>query len=96
MSAHYSVSAPPWLKQDDVATTKPAAQPDLINHPPHYRAASGLEAIDVIEAFELGHHLGDAVAYILRADRKGDAIGDLEKAAWYIRREIERRMKVAR
>jgi hypothetical protein len=31
------------------------------------------------------------VKYIWRADLKHDAIEDLEKAVWYINREIERR-----
>lgn len=34
--------------------------------------------------------LGNAVKYIWRADHK-NGVEDLEKAAWYIRREIERR-----
>jgi len=35
--------------------------------------------------------LGNAIKYIWRADLKGNDIEDLEKAAFYIRREIERR-----
>lgn len=62
---------------------------DPVNHPPHYRRG-GLEAIDVIEAFGLGFHLGNAVKYILRAGHKGDTVEDLEKARWYIDREIAR------
>ena len=61
---------------------------DLINHPPHYIAKSGLEAIEVIEAFELSYCLGNAVKYILRAGRKESRLDDLKKAAWYIAREI--------
>lgn len=37
--------------------------------------------------------LGNAVKYIWRADLKDDAITDLEKAKWYIEREIERRKR---
>jgi len=37
--------------------------------------------------------LGNALKYIWRADLKGDAIEDLQKAVWYINREIERRSK---
>jgi hypothetical protein len=62
---------------------------DPIN-PDHYRA-NGMEAIDVIEAFGLGFHCGNAVKYILRAGRKGEAVEDLRKARWYIDREIARR-----
>lgn len=63
---------------------------DLINQPPHYRAG-GIEAIDVIEAFELGFRLGNCVKYVLRAGRKNDAIEDLRKARWYLDREIAKR-----
>lgn len=62
----------------------------VVSHPPHYKA-NGIEAIDVIEAFGLGFHLGNAVKYILRAGRKGDAVEDLKKARWYLDREISRR-----
>lgn len=63
---------------------------DMVNHPPHYKAG-GIEAIDVIEAFGLDFCCGNAVKYILRADRKGDALENLRKAAWYIARAIEKR-----
>lgn len=62
---------------------------DLVNNPPHYQSG-GIEAIDVIEAFELPYHIGSAVKYLLRAGRKDNRLMDLEKAAWYIDREIER------
>lgn len=66
------------------------SQPDPINHPPHYHAES-MEAIDVIEAFAAGNfHRGNALKYLLRAGRKGDATADLRKAIWYIEREIAR------
>jgi len=62
---------------------------DLVNHPPHYKAG-GIEVIDVIEAKELGYHLGNTVKYILRAGRKDKAteLQDLEKAQWYLNRKI--------
>lgn len=62
---------------------------DLVNHPPHYKSETGLESIDVIEAFELGFNLGNAVKYILRCNKKGNKIQDLDKAIWYLKREIE-------
>lgn len=58
------------------------------DHPTHYNV-SGMEAIDVIEAFDLGFRLGNSIKYILRAGRKGDRIEDLQKAQWYLTREIE-------
>jgi hypothetical protein len=69
---------------------------DAVNHPPHYRAANGMETIDVIESFRLGYHLGNAIKYILRCGHKGPPIEDLEKARWYLWREIGRRQKLER
>jgi Protein of unknwon function (DUF3310) len=63
---------------------------DPVNHPPHYNAhPSGVECIEIIE--HMNFCLGNAVKYIWRADEKGNAIEDLEKAEFYVRREIERR-----
>lgn len=63
---------------------------EAVNHPPHYGGESNAyEAIKVIEAHSLGFHLGNAVKYILRAGKKGGVVEDLEKASWYLRREIE-------
>lgn len=62
---------------------------DPVNAPAHYRRG-GLEAISVIEAFELSYRLGNAVKYILRAGHKGDRLEDLRKAQWYLAREISR------
>ena len=65
-----------------------------INHPTHYGGADNpYEAIKVIEAHDLGFHLGNAIKYILRAGKKGDAIEDLRKAQWYLEREILKRQK---
>lgn len=63
-------------------------EPDMVNHPDHYKSPTGLETIDVIEAFGLGFHAGNAVKYILRAGRKGDRTEDLKKARWYLNRLI--------
>ena len=46
------------------------------------------EAIDIIDDYQLGFNLGNAVKYILRAGKKGDALEDLKKAKWYIEHEI--------
>lgn len=63
--------------------------PEEVNHPTHYQG-KGIEVIDVIEAFGLSFALGNCVKYVLRAGKKGDARTDLEKAMWYLSREIER------
>ena len=48
------------------------------------------EAIKVIDAWELGFNLGNTVKYISRAGKKLDMLEDLEKASWYINREINK------
>lgn len=63
---------------------------DTVNHPPHYQGKGGLEAIDVVEAFGLGFHLGNVVKYVLRAEQK-NGMEDLKKARWYLDREICRK-----
>ena len=63
---------------------------DMINHPPHYTAhPSGVECIQITE--HMGFCIGNAVKYLWRADMKGRAIEDLEKARFYIDREIAKR-----
>jgi len=64
---------------------------DQINHPQHYTShPSGIECITITE--HMGFNLGNAIKYVWRADLKGDEIADLRKAAWYIDREIQRRL----
>lgn len=63
---------------------------EAVDHPPHYGGADNPhEAIKVIEAWGLGFNLGNTVKYISRAGKKGDALEDLKKAAWYLDREIK-------
>jgi hypothetical protein len=66
--------------------TPPATDP--VNHPPHY-TKGGIETIDFIEAKDLNYRLGNVIKYVSRAGKKdSDPIVDLEKAAWYLQREI--------
>jgi hypothetical protein len=62
---------------------------DMVNHPPHY-TSGGIETIDFIEAKGLNYHLGQVIKYVSRAGKKGDALEDLQKARWYLDREIGR------
>jgi hypothetical protein len=62
-------------------------QLDPVNHPYHYKVG-GIETIDFIEAKDLNYNMGNAVKYISRADHKGNKKQDLEKAVWYLIREI--------
>jgi len=67
---------------------------EAVNHPAHYGGADNpYEAIKVIEAWSLGFCLGNTVKYISRAGKKSAAatVEDLEKARWYLDREITRR-----
>ena len=65
---------------------------DPVNHPDHYtNHPSGVECITVTE--HMNFNLGNAVKYIWRADLKNDALEDLKKAEFYIKREIARRSK---
>jgi hypothetical protein len=65
---------------------------DAVNHPKHYtQHPSGVECIQITE--HMNFCLGNAVKYIWRADLKNDDIEDLEKAVWYVQREIRRRRK---
>lgn len=60
---------------------------DPVNHPAHYtNHPSGVECIQITQ--HMGFCLGNAVKYIWRADLKGNAIEDLEKAEFYIKQEI--------
>jgi len=63
-----------------------------INHPAHYGGQDNpYEAIKVIEAWELGFSLGNAVKYIARAGKKNADTReeDLRKAIWYLERELK-------
>jgi len=62
---------------------------EQVNSPEHYQA-NGIETIEVIEGYNLNFNLGNVIKYILRADKKGNKKQDLEKAQWYLKREIEK------
>lgn len=68
---------------------------EKVNHPSHYGGDTTYEAIKVIEAWGLDASfcIGNAVKYLCRAGRKGDRLEDLEKARWYLNREIDRLKK---
>ena len=74
--------------QNTLAITMIEPKADPVNHPAHYKVG-GVETIDFIEAKQLNYNLGDVVKYITRADHKGNRKQDLEKALWYLKREVE-------
>lgn len=69
--------------------------PDMVNHPDHYQSESGLEVIDVIDAFTKdlvgaeAFYIGNAIKYICRWKKK-NGIQDLKKAVWYLNHLIEK------
>lgn len=68
---------------------------DPVNHPTHYTShPSGIECIQVTEW--MNFNLGNAVKYIWRMGLKTDNIQDLQKARWYLDREIKRLQKMSR
>jgi Protein of unknwon function (DUF3310) len=72
-------------------TSSVKSSTDVVDHPPHYTAhPSGVECITVTE--HMNFCIGNAVKYLWRAGLKEghSAKQDLQKAAWYIQREIER------
>ena len=81
----------PELKKPLLEADTPAQ--DNVNHPSHYASDSGLEAIEVIEAFFHGNaFLANTFKYIARAGKKGGEakrLEDLRKARWYLEREIK-------
>ncbi len=65
-------------------------QINMIAHPPHYNSGS-IEVIEAIEDWKLNFHRGNAIKYTARAGKKDPSreIEDLQKAVWYLNREIE-------
>lgn len=62
---------------------------DLVNSPPHYQG-NKFEVIDIIDDFGLSFNTGNAIKYILRADKKGNQKQDLLKAIWYLEHELNK------
>jgi hypothetical protein len=80
-------SAKDALASQLITMEEPASDP--VNHPAHYKTG-GIETIDFIEAKELNYNMGNAVKYISRAEHKGNKRQDLEKAVWYLNRELNK------
>lgn len=62
---------------------------ETVNHPNHYQSETGLEAIDVIEAFTFdlkgieAFDTGNTLKYLCRWKQK-NGVEDLKKAKWYL------------
>ena len=67
---------------------------EMVSHPNHYQSETGLEVIDVIEAFtyELSGieatDTGNIIKYICRWKKK-NGLEDLKKANWYLNHLID-------
>ena len=62
---------------------------DDVNKPKHYTShPSGIECIQITEHYNF--NIGNAIKYIWRAGLKDNRQQDLQKAKWYIERELER------
>ena len=87
------ISAKYFIEADDAKKVETPAI-DYVNHPSHYQSESGIEVIDVIDAFTkelngvVAFDIGNAIKYILRWKKKG-GVEDLRKAIWYIQHAIE-------
>lgn len=61
----------------------------MVSHPPHYQSETGMEVIDVIEAFTFDLKgieavcAGNVIKYICRWKQK-NGLQDLKKANWYL------------
>tara|TARA_R110001583_G_scaffold97083_2_gene241800 strand:- start:2897 stop:3130 length:234 start_codon:yes stop_codon:yes gene_type:complete len=70
---------------------KEGKRSNSVNHPSHYGGKNNTyEAIKVIDAWDLNFNLGNTIKYISRAGKKIDIIEDLEKASWYLNRELNK------
>jgi hypothetical protein len=68
---------------------EPGPTLDGVEHPSHYTShPSGVECIEITE--HLSFCRGNAIKYLWRAGSKDEVVEDLQKARWYISREIER------
>lgn len=80
-----------WMQLSSI--TNKVEPADNVNHPQHYQSKSGLETIDVIEAFtedlvdSEATNTGNVLKYMCRWKSK-NGLEDLKKARWYLDRLI--------
>lgn len=77
------------VDEDEPASSNYETNDKMVSHPPHYQSATGLEVIDVIEAFTADLNgieavdTGNVIKYICRWKHK-NGLQDLKKAQWYL------------
>ena len=70
--------------------TEEGIKKEMVNHPSHYNQ-NKWEVVDVLdEFFPKDPLLWNTGKYLLRHGSKGKPLEDLEKAAWYLQRKIEK------
>jgi hypothetical protein len=77
-----------------MSTRKITPKVETVNHPPHYnKHPSGVECIEIVQHFNFNR--GNTIKYVWRAGEKSPEkeIEDLEKARWYLDKEIARLKK---
>jgi hypothetical protein len=86
-------------KETEMALTPD--QMEAVNRPAHYQLGNGLEAIDMIEAVIARYDdpviaglIRQVLKYAIRAPEKGNMQQDLQKAEVYLRRAINRAVKL--
>jgi len=87
-----------WKEITDMPTASLKKEKvDMVNKPPHYEFAFGLEVIDVIDkAIEKNmldpvdaYNYGQVLKYLLRCGCKGNMLQDLRKSQFYLNRLID-------
>lgn len=80
-----------FLEENGCETLKKPIQTiinsDLINNPFHYEG-KGMTVIDVILHYKMNFQIGNAFKYVVRCEKKGKKIEDLNKAIRNIEFEI--------
>lgn len=88
-SSHDPITLIDWQNTRSGANPTPTAEPDMVNHPPHYQSDNGIECIDAIRAALgrdgfIAYCRGNAIKYLWRD--KVNNVEDRNKAIWYINR----------
>jgi hypothetical protein len=71
-------------QEDRMKLARVSPAHEIINSPSHYVEGRKIQPIEVLEDWNLNHHLACALKYISRAGRKHDEVKDLRKCIWYV------------
>lgn len=89
-----------WITKKEFTKTRPEKEivcgvvpletkKNTVNHPAHYNTGK-IEVIEYIEDKGMNFNIGNCCKYISRYKHKNNPVEDLEKAEWYLRREISK------